>query len=168
MAKNTSTKGGSIELHAKKTLEAAGYLAIKSERSPVVQWIYNKTLGKQEQKILGSRSNDFFNAFDLIAVRRDRNTRYIQVTDTNNFGARQKKVELVARCFPPTDHLEVWGWVGGRKRIDKRYKGEKRYIRRQYFRKVIWRNGGWVDVTPPTAGYIDGWVPSLPLQETGT
>lgn len=165
MAKNTAAKGASIERRARDVLEADGYFVAKSVRSPVVRWLPHPVTRKMEQKILGSNSNDFFGAFDLIAVHPSKGCRFIQVTDSHNMGARMRKVELVVRKFPPFVFCEVWGWVGGAKRIDQRYKAlGKRYLRRQYWRESVWRlqkdGPGWLDVTPPTAGWIDGYVPA--------
>ncbi len=164
MAKNTAAKGAAIERRARDVLEADGYLVAKSQRSPVVRWLPNPVTQKMEQRIVGSGANDFFGSFDLIAVHPQKGCRFIQVTDSHNMGARMSKVELVVRKFPLTVFCEVWGWVGGAKRIDKRVKSEKRYLRRQYWREMVWRHqqlgAGWADLTRPEAGWIDGYLPA--------
>lgn len=166
MARNTSNKGGTVERAARALLESKGYLVDKTTRSPIVRWLPNSETGKMEQKILGSHANDFFGAFDLIAVHPSKGIRFIQVTTTGHVGERKAKCELVIRRFPSSVFCEVWGWVGGARRIDKRptvvtpdNPAGRRYLRRMYWRRFVWRRDQWIDATNPLDGWIDGWVP---------
>lgn len=143
---NNAKKGTEIELKAKKKLEAEGWLVHRTIRNPIL------VPGKG---LVGSHNNDVFGVFDLIAAKADQALKLIQVTTSGEVRKRQKKVETVVDSMPDTVDVEVWGWVGGRKRIDSRYKHEKIFVRRQYFRMFQWIWPDWEDVTDPEAGKID-------------
>lgn len=144
---SASSKGSEIERRAKALLESQGYVVHRTIRTPIVKW--------GTTKILGSHNNDVFGVYDLVARHtRTGSCRFIQVTDSHNFGARQKKVERFCDPIPKVLNVsdEVWGWVGGRKR---RSKQTGKFLRRQYFRRSRWSGTGWEDVTPPEDGWID-------------
>ncbi len=152
---SNASKGTAIERRAKEALEADGFLVHRTIRSPILNW-----KGGQP-RVVGSHANDIFGAFDLIAVDTG-SIRFIQVTTGDgHMGHRQRKVEEIAEQFPAGQcSLEVWGWVGGAKRINRNFKHEKVFIRRQYFKVTEWSVFRvWWDVTDPFAGWIDGYLP---------
>ena len=152
---SNASKGTAIEKRAKDVLEGDGWLVHRTVRTPIVLWKGGNP------KVVGSHANDIFGAFDLAAVMPDKVIRFIQVTTSDMVGARQKKVFTVASRFPAAHaSLEVWGWVGGAKRINRNFTREKVFIRRQYFRKMQWSILGWRDITDPFAGWIDDWLPA--------
>lgn len=150
---NTSTKGTALELKAMRGLQAAGYLVHRTVRNP----IFSPTKG-----YVGSHNNDVFGAFDLVATHPLLGMRFIQVTTVEHIPDHQRKVEAVAPMFPTTVNVEVWGWVGGARRLDQRFKDRRVFLRRQYFRlTVCWRGAQglvWMDETPELDGWIDGQV----------
>ena len=98
--KSNSKKGADIENRAKEQLEAEGFLVHRCIRTPVNrggQWYSN--------------SNDVFNVFDLVAVRVDHPTRFIQVTVKSQVRERMRKVVHVARQVHLVTNCEVWGFV---------------------------------------------------------
>ena len=147
---STNTKGAELERKAMTLLMGWGYLVHRTVRTPIIKY----TPG-QPPRIIGSHNNDVFGAFDLIATRPD-GMAFIQVTDTSNVAARRDKVEPVAKHLPKAVSVEVWGWVGGRKR---RHKTTGAWIRRQYFRIFKWTGSGWRDETGAAAGWVDGPPP---------
>lgn len=128
----TVSAGNRLQNLARKALERDGYavhVAVRTAHRLGPIWV--------------SQSNDIFNAFDLIATREDgpHPLRFIQITTANNVSARIKKVEGVP--IPLTQAtVEVWGYVGGQKRLDRRYKKEKVWLPRNYF-QIYTKQGGW-------------------------
>jgi len=142
---NTSTKGCAIERKAKELLVSEGYLVHRTVRTPFA------VPGKG---CMASHNNDVFGVFDLVATCPD-DMMFIQVTTVGEINRRMAKVEPVAEHFPSSVIVEVWGWVGGRKRYDKRYKDRKIFCRRQYYKRMRLALGGWYDVTPEDDGWQD-------------
>ncbi len=119
----TVSTGNRLQNLARKALEREGYVVHMAVRTP-----------HRRGRIWISQSNDIFNAFDLIAAREGgtRPLRFIQVTTQEHVGARIKKVEPVP--IPMTHaSVEVWGYVGGQRRLDRRFKTEKVWLPRNYF-----------------------------------
>lgn len=148
-------KGNKLERQAIADLKEIGYLCHQTQNSPAIM---------RGRQFISSGNNDIFGVFDVIAVRTT-DVRFIQVTTTTNMGARQKKVETIANKFPADTAVEVWAWVGGHKKVDKRYRAQKVYVRRQYFRVVRWIGGKWADITSDNVGWVDGPAPVGPLAE---
>jgi hypothetical protein len=90
-----------------------------------------------------SQTTDIFNAFDLIATRMngDRPLRFIQVTVRGNTSERIKKVDPVP-ISPSLASVEIWAWVGGQKRLDRRYKKEKVWLPRNFF-QILYKERNW-------------------------
>src|SRR2546430_11488570 len=108
----TVTKGNRLQVIARKQLEKQGYVvhtAVRSVQRRGLIWI--------------SQSTDIFNAFDLIATRIDRPQplRFVQVTTASHVSERIRKVDPVP-INPGLASVEIWAYVGGRKRLDRRYK----------------------------------------------
>ena len=156
----SNAKGAGLERKAKQLLEAAGYLVHRTVSSPPLVI---------KGKFISTSNNDVFGVFDLVAVAPWKSVRFIQVTVSSAVSARCKKVAAVACMFPtivvpgldvdgpqppPPCTVEVWGWVGGAKRLD-RGNGPNKFIRRQYFRELTWRDNAWHDATAAEAGFID-------------
>lgn len=125
-------------------LEQEGYLVHRTVRTPIIG---------PGGRVVGSHANDVFGVFDLLAVS-PRHLRCVQVTTTGEIRRRMRKVETVLKHFPRAlaISIEVWGWVGGGKRRDKRTGA---WVRRQYFRTYAWIGGEWLEQTPADAGRID-------------
>ena len=128
----TVSKGNRLQVMARKLLEADGYTvhtAVRSvqKRGPI--WI--------------SQTTDIFNAFDLIATRIDppRPLRFIQVTTKNSVSERIKKVDPVP-INPGVATSEIWAYVGGQKRLDRRYKDRKVWLSRNYF-QIYYKERNW-------------------------
>lgn len=156
---SNSSKGAELERRAIAMAEAEGFGRVhRTIRAPIVKWV-----GPQQCKVVGSHSNDLFNACDLVCVDRHLGFLWVQVTAVDDMGRRQKKVvQEIGAHFPAGARVEVWGWVGGAKRLDKRFPGKRVYRRRQYFRRVRYDflAGEWQDVTPPGHGWVDGPPPA--------
>ena len=121
-----------MQVMARKELERDGYTvhtAVRSvqKRGPI--WI--------------SQSTDIFNAFDLIATRMapPQPLRFIQVTTLPHVSERVRKVDPI-----PVDtnlaSVEIWAYVGGRKRLDRRYRGRRVWLPRNYF-QVYYKSRNW-------------------------
>src|SRR5438445_12309608 len=81
-----------------------------------------------------SQTTDIFNAFDLIATRMDPPfpLRFVQVTTISHVSERIRKVDPVP-MNPGVASVEIWAYVGGQKRLDRRYKDHKVWLPRNYF-----------------------------------
>ncbi len=128
----TISTGNRLQNLARKALEREGYLVHAAVRTP-----------HRRGRFWISQSNDIFNAFDLIATREggSRPLRFIQVTTQDHAGARIRKVE---RIPIPLTHasVEVWGYVGGKRRLDRRFKTQKVWLPRNYF-QIYTKQEGW-------------------------
>ena len=125
-------KGNRLQVAARKALEADGYTvhtAVRSvqKRGPI--WI--------------SQTTDVFNAFDLVATRMDppRPLRFVQVTTANNVSERVKKVDPVP-INPGVASVEIWGYVSGQRRLDRRYRDQKVWLQRNYF-QIYFKERNW-------------------------
>src|SRR5574340_407840 len=128
----TVTKGNRLQVMARRELERDGYLvhtAVRSvqKRGPI--WI--------------SQTTDIFNAFDLIATRIEppQPLRFIQVTTINHVSERTRKVDPIP-INPGIASVEIWAYVGGQKRLDRRYKNRKVWLPRNYF-QVYYKGRNW-------------------------
>jgi hypothetical protein len=117
---------------ARRELEKQGYLvhtAVRSvqKRGPI--WI--------------SQTTDIFNAFDLIATKIDppQPLRFVQVTTISNVSARILKVDPIP-INPGLASVEIWAYVGGQKRLDRRYKDRKVWLPRNYF-QIYLKTRNW-------------------------
>lgn len=154
---NTAKKGTGIEAKAKEHLEKQGYLVHRTVRNPIFA---------PNKGFVGSHNNDVFGVFDLVAAHPERPLKLVQVTVGSEVAARINKVNTVVERFPDSVEIEVWGWVGGGKRLDRRFKTKKVFIRRQFFKKIRWCcyvdeefGSSWIDMTPKEDGWIDGSPP---------
>ncbi len=125
-------KGNRLQVTARNVLEEEGYAvhtAVRSAQRRGPFWI--------------SQSTDVFNAFDLVATRmeRPRPLRFIQVTTANNVSERIKKVDPVP-LNTSLASVEIWGHVGGQKRLDRRYKDRKVWLPRNYF-QIYFKERNW-------------------------
>jgi len=123
----TVTKGNRLQVMARRELEKQGYLvhtAVRSaqKRGPI--WI--------------SQTTDIFNAFDLIATRMDppQPLRFVQVTTISHVSERVRKVDPVP-INPGIASAEIWAYVGGQKRLDRRYRDRKVWLPRNYFQVYL-------------------------------
>src|SRR3989441_8570915 len=118
-----------------------------------------------------SQSTDIFNAFDLIATRIDRQQplRFVQVTTASHVSERIRKVDPVP-INPGLASVEIWAYVGGRKRLDRRYKNRRVWLPRNYF-QIYLKDRNWepdrrdrvsVGDDQPEGG---GWTEGNPAEE---
>src|SRR2546428_3675604 len=123
----TVAKGNRLQVMARKMLEQEGYVVHTAVRS-------SQRVGPPWKPFWISQTTDIFNAFDLIATRIDppRPLRFIQVTMKGNVSERVKKVDPVP-INPAVASVEIWAYVGGQKRLDRRYKEKKVWLPRNYF-----------------------------------
>src|SRR5438046_4646444 len=128
----TVTKGNRLQVMARHELERQGYLVHTAVRS-----------AQRRGPIWISQTTDIFNAFDLIATRMDppRPLRFIQVTVKGKVSERVKKVDPVP-INPALASVEVWSYVGGQKRLDRRYKDKKVWLPRNYF-QIYHKTRNW-------------------------
>jgi hypothetical protein len=129
---NSVAKGNRLQVIARKILESDGYIvhtAVRSVQKRGPLWI--------------SQTTDIFNAFDLIATRIDppRCLRFVQVTTAASVSERIKKVDPVP-INPSIASVEIWAYVGGRKRHDRRYKDRKVWLPRNYF-QIYFKERNW-------------------------
>jgi hypothetical protein len=129
---DTVAKGNRLQVMARHELERQGYLvhtAVRSvqKRGPI--WI--------------SQTTDIFNAFDLIATKVDppQPLRFVQVTTISNVSARIVKVDPIP-INPSLASIEIWAFVGGQKRLDRRYKDRKVWLPRNYF-QIYFKTRNW-------------------------
>ena len=133
---DTVAKGNRLQVMARKLLETDGYVVHTAVRS-------SQRVGPPWKPFWISQTTDIFNAFDLIATRIDppRPLRFIQVTMKGNVSERVKKVDPV-----PINHavasVEIWAYVGGQKRLDRRYKEKKVWLPRNYF-QMYFKERNW-------------------------
>lgn len=154
---STNSKGNEYEKRAVALLEADDWLIHRAQRTSY-----------QRGGIWRSNNNDVFNIFDIVAVRAGKQVRFIQVTDTGHMDKKRVKMRPLLRHFTESS-VEIWGWIGGSKRLDGRYKKSARvFTRRQYFRKIRWvesdhlgGKGEWQEVTGWQDGWIDGYLPDI-------
>jgi len=132
----TVTKGNRLQVMARKLLEADGYVVHTAVRS-------SQRVGPPWKPFWISQTTDIFNAFDLIATRMDppRPMRFIQVTVQGKVSERVKKVDAVP-INPAVASVEIWAYVGGQKRLDRRYKERKVWLPRNYF-QVYFKERNW-------------------------
>ncbi len=130
-------KGNRLQLLARRILEADGYVVHTSIRT-------STKVGPPWKPFWVSQSNDVFNAFDLIATRNDppRPLRFIQVTTTKMVSERIKKVDPIP-INPSAASSEIWAYVGGQRRLDRRYKDRKVWLPRNFF-QVYYKERNWV------------------------
>lgn len=108
---NTKAIGDEAERQACAALEQEGYVVCRSWRqySPIApgKWI--------------SKEADFFNCFDIIAIKPGERIRFIQVTTEE--GAWQKKRRKIAAAEPdggwPLEHMTVEVWISRKKKMVK-------------------------------------------------
>lgn len=129
---DTVAKGNRLQVMARHELERQGYLvhtAVRSvqKRGPI--WI--------------SQTTDIFNAFDLIATKVDppQPLRFVQVTTISNVSARIVKVDPIP-INQSLASVEIWAYVGGQKRLDRRYKDRKVWLPRNYF-QIYFKTRNW-------------------------
>ena len=125
-------KGNRLQVAARQQLEGEGYAvhtAVRSAQRRGPFWI--------------SQTTDVFNAFDLVATRMGtpRPLRFIQVTTANNVSERIKKVDPVP-LNTSLASVEIWGYVGGQRRLDRRYKDRKVWLSRNYF-QIYYKERNW-------------------------
>jgi len=128
----TVSKGNRLQVMARRELEKDGYLvhtAVRSvqRRGPI--WI--------------SQTTDIFNAFDLIATRMEppQPLRFIQVTTLSHVSERIKKVDPIP-VNSGVASVEIWAYVGGRKRLDRRYRDRRVWLPRNYF-QLYFKHRNW-------------------------
>ncbi len=128
----TVTKGNRLQVMARRELEKDGYLvhtAVRSvqKRGPI--WI--------------SQTTDIFNAFDLVATRMEppQPLRFIQVTTLSHVSERIRKVDPVP-VNSGVASVEIWAYVGGRKRLDRRYRKRRVWLTRNYF-QIYYKARNW-------------------------
>ena len=130
-------KGNRLQAMARKLLEADGYVVHTAVRT-------STKVGPPWKPFWVSQSNDLFNAFDLIATRMEppRPLRFIQVTTTKMVSERIKKVDPIP-ISPSAASTEIWAYVGGQPRLDRRYKDRKVWLPRNFF-QVYYKERNWV------------------------
>ncbi len=132
----TVRKGNRLQVMARKLLEADGYVVHTAVRS-------SQRVGPPWKPFWISQTTDIFNAFDLIATRIDppRPLRFIQITGKGSVSDRVRKVDPVP-INPGLASVEIWRYVGGQKRLDRRYKDQKVWLARNYF-QVYYKERNW-------------------------
>src|SRR5947209_7882606 len=129
---DTVTKGNRLQVLARKELEKQGYVVHTAVRS-----------AQRRGPIWISQTTDIFNAFDLIATRMDPPfpLRFVQVTTISHVSERIRKVDPVP-MNPGVASVEIWAYVGGQKRLDRRYKDRKVWLPRNYF-QIYHKTRNW-------------------------
>ncbi|MGC8699227.1 MAG: hypothetical protein ACP5RE_03530 [Candidatus Acidifodinimicrobium sp.] len=109
-----------LEIRAKKELEEKGYAVARAMSSARV--IGGKYI---------AHYNDFFNAFDLIAVK-DNEVRFIQVTSGKQLSSHKKKVkDNFPFFFPKVVTVELWYYY----KLGRKWEYKISFL----------RNGIWMD-----------------------
>src|SRR5467141_159470 len=128
----TVTKGNRLQVLARHELERQGYVVHTAVRS-----------AQRRGPIWISQTTDIFNAFDLIATRIDPPPplRFVQVTTISNVSERIRKVDPVP-INTGVASVEIWAYVGGQKRLDRRYKKAKVWLPRNYF-QIYFKSQNW-------------------------
>jgi len=100
---NTRRKGYRIEKQVSEILKQEGYTVYKPYPATTLIEKYGK-------RIFFTRSNDIFGVFDLIAKKKNSETRWIQITTgLQNKSVRSSKIEEFAKaCGNSTDSFELW------------------------------------------------------------
>lgn len=128
----TVSKGNRLQVMARRELEKQGYLVHTAVRS-----------AQRRGPIWISQTTDIFNAFDLIATRMDPPPalRFIQVTTLAHVSERVRKVDPVP-INTGLASVEIWAYVGGQRRLDRRYKKRKVWLPRNYF-QIYFKSRNW-------------------------
>jgi hypothetical protein len=128
----TVTKGNRLQVLARRELERQGYIVHTAVRS-----------AQRRGPIWISQTTDIFNAFDLIATRINppHPLRFVQVTTISHVSERVRKVDPVP-INTSLASVEIWAYVGGQKRLDRRYKDRKVWLPRNYF-QVYLKSRNW-------------------------
>ena len=128
----TVTKGNRLQVLARRELERQGYVVHTAVRS-----------AQRRGPIWISQTTDIFNAFDLIATRIEppHPLRFVQVTTISHVSERVRKVDPVP-INTSLASVEIWAYVGGQKRLDRRYKDRKVWLPRNYF-QVYLKSRNW-------------------------
>src|SRR6266516_3086678 len=129
---DTVTKGNRLQVMARHELERQGYLVHTAVRS-----------AQRRGPIWISQTTDIFNAFDLVATRMSPPfpLRFVQVTTISHVSERIRKVDPVP-MNPGVASVEIWAYVGGQKRLDRRYKDRKVWLPRNYF-QIYHKTRNW-------------------------
>ena len=128
----TVTKGNRLQVMARRELERQGYVVHTAVRS-----------AQRRGPIWISQTTDIFNAFDLIATRMDppQPLRFVQVTTISHVSERVRKVDPVP-INTGLASVEIWAYVGGQKRLDRRYRDRKVWLPRNYF-QIYLKTRNW-------------------------
>src|SRR2546428_4728269 len=78
---------------------------------------------------------------------------FIQVTMRGNVSEGVKKVDPVP-INPAVASVEIWAYVGGQKRLDRRYKERKGWLPRNYF-QIYFKERDW-EADPMEPGPLGG------------
>lgn len=108
MPRDTTRRGRHVELLVIAILVAQGYTVHRCLKA--VAWT------KHGPRSLGQ---DVFGCIDLIAKKAGEPTRWIQVFSGRHIGRKIHDLQAVP-WTDAHDSVELWRWVGGRHRIDRR------------------------------------------------
>lgn len=143
---STSKKGTAKEIEVMKIFEKAGYMVAR----PGKQVLYIPDGHGSRRPVVSDM--DLFGAFDLIAIKETVPVTFIQVCskDPGDVAERRRKIEGIP--LSRTAVAMVLSWHGGGKRLDRRFKEEKRYRPYQYYNLYIYKYndqaGEWVWTGP--------------------
>jgi len=98
-------RGNELEKRAKEWLETQGYKVHRAVRS-----FYLDPRTHQPR----SRTNDLYNAFDLLAVHPERTPRLAQITTDESDRQHKRKIEGLFSFDPAGIMVEVWSWHRGK------------------------------------------------------
>lgn len=92
---SATSKGSRLQNQIAEHLQEYGYRTQTTVRRP----IWAKT--PAGMKVIGSKANDFFSVFDILAIWKNGDTLYVQVTDSTSFF---NKINKIDEAFPPQQY----------------------------------------------------------------
>src|SRR5207245_9422308 len=108
---------------------------------------------------------------DLTRIDPPQPLRFVQVTTASHVSERIQNVYPV-QINPGLASVEIWAYVGGRKRLDRRYKTRRMWLPRNYF-QIYLKDRNWepdrrdrVVVGEEIGG--ENWPESRPIEELGS
>ena len=99
--KSKIQSGNEAERYVKKYLEANGYTVHRTQRS----------FRRLPNGVILSRTNDIFHCIDIIAIKPNHKTLWIQVTRSSGIGKKLDKIKLVKWNLRHSD-VQIWQQAG--------------------------------------------------------
>jgi len=107
---NRREKGNKNELYVQKFFESKGFTCHRARPSIFPFTEKKKGAGKNDsfKRKIGTRSNDIFKVFDIIAKKENSPTYWIQVSTGSRKAEKQKKIKAIGNIYNSMDKVQLW------------------------------------------------------------